>query len=34
MAATSIRKNTSARPVGQLEVKDELSQRIGFSGER
>jgi hypothetical protein len=33
MAATSIDKNTSARPIGQLEIKDELSQRIGLSGE-
>jgi len=34
MAATSTRENTSARPIGQLEVKDELGQRIGLSGER
>jgi hypothetical protein len=33
MAATSILEITSTRPIGQLEIKDELSQRIGLSGE-
>ena len=34
MSATSMLENTSARPIGQLEVKDELSQQIALSGER
>jgi hypothetical protein len=34
MAATSIRENTSARPIGQLEAENELSQQIVLSGEQ